>query len=38
MNTEFNRILDEFMSKMVTSFPEQPKLAGYYRAFKVAKL
>ena len=38
MNTEFNRILDEFISKMVATFPDQTKLVGYYRAFKVAKI
>ena len=37
VSSEFNKILDEFMSKMVHTFPEQGKLNTYYKAFKVAK-
>jgi hypothetical protein len=34
---EFNKILNEFISKMITTFPEQKKLKSYYRAFNVTK-
>ena len=34
---QFNTILDEFISKMITTFPTQKKLKTYYRAFTVSK-
>ncbi len=38
VTTQFNTILDEFMNKMVTTFPEQKKLSTYYKAFKVSRM
>lgn len=34
---EFNKLIDEFISKMIVTFPEQKKLKTYYRAFKISK-
>ena len=41
MNTtieEFNKVLDEFINKMMVQFPQEPKLKTYYSAYKVTKM
>ena len=35
---EFNNILNEFILKMIKTFPDQVKLNGYYKAFKISRL
>lgn len=35
---EFNKVLDEFINKMIVQFPEEPKLKKYYSAYKVTKM
>jgi hypothetical protein len=34
----FNMILEEFIKKLVVTFPEQVKLNSYYKAFKLSKI
>ena len=35
---EFNKVLDEFINKMMVQFPQEPKLKTYYSAYKVTKM
>ena len=35
---EFNKTLDEFMSKMINQFPEEKKILKYYQVFKFTKV
>lgn len=35
---EFNKVLDEFINKMIAQFPQEPKLKTYYSAYKVTKM
>lgn len=35
---KFNTILQEFIEKMLNTFPEEQKLKTYYNAFKISKL
>lgn len=33
----FNKILEEFILKSISSFPEEPKIKSYYRMFEFSK-
>lgn len=35
---KFNTILQEFIEKMLTAYPDEQKLKTYYNAYKIAKL
>lgn len=36
--TKFNSLIEEFIVKMLNTFPDEQKLRTYYNAFKISKL
>ena len=36
--TKFNSIMEEFIVKMLNSYPDEQKLKTYYNAFKISRL